>query len=127
MLLIDMLIIFTKYFEKRSSSILLLQEGSPDILKPLMLSRQLLTVMFDGCFSRKRFISHHVIDLESVHAWLVSSSTKLWQKLYKVRSYVYLSLSLRLLVRNNELTYKTWLVHLEKMVCSWKCFLITFR
>jgi len=57
----------------------LLKNCSLDALKPLLLSRQLLTVMFDGCVSRKRFIAHHVIDIESLHLWLVDSTTKLWQ------------------------------------------------
>ncbi|KAJ7326507.1 hypothetical protein OS493_027451, partial [Desmophyllum pertusum] len=56
------------------------QECSADLLKPLSLSRQLLTALFDGCVSRRRFIAHHVIDLESLHAWLIGSATKLWRQ-----------------------------------------------
>ncbi|XP_078357235.1 unhealthy ribosome biogenesis protein 2 homolog isoform X2 [Oculina patagonica] len=55
------------------------QECSADLLKPLSLSRQLLTVLFDGCVTRRRFIAHHVIDFEALHAWLIGSASKLWR------------------------------------------------
>lgn len=51
----------------------------------LLQNRQLLTVLFDGCVRRKRFIAHHVIDIESLHTWLLSSTTQLWQTFHTVK------------------------------------------
>ena len=54
-------------------------------MEPLLQNRQLLTVLFDGCVRRKRFIAHHVIDIESLHTWLLSSTTQLWQTFHTVK------------------------------------------
>ena len=53
------------------------QECSPDLLKTLLWSRQLLKALFDACVRRRRFIAHHVIDFESLLHWFFGSATKL--------------------------------------------------
>ncbi|KAK2555339.1 Unhealthy ribosome biogenesis protein 2-like protein [Acropora cervicornis] len=60
----------------------LLKDCSAELTEPLLQNRQLLTVLFDGCVRRKRFIAHDVIDIESLHNWLLSSTTQLWQKFH---------------------------------------------
>ena len=62
------------------------QECSPDQLKTLLWSRQLLKALFDGCVRRRRFIAHHVIDFESLLHWFFGSATKLWRKCLEVRT-----------------------------------------
>ncbi|CAH3138328.1 unnamed protein product, partial [Pocillopora meandrina] len=56
------------------------QDCSPDTLKPLSLSRHLLSVLFDGSVTRRKFVAHHVLDLDSLHSWLIGSATRLWRQ-----------------------------------------------
>ncbi|XP_068694742.1 unhealthy ribosome biogenesis protein 2 homolog [Montipora foliosa] len=57
----------------------LLKDCSLEFMKLLILSRQFLTILFDGSVSRKKIIAHRVIELESLHTWLFGSTVKLWQ------------------------------------------------